>query len=185
MSFQFDSRWTHIRHCMHVHFRSAQNPYSGCCRRSQLVIVGHHLPSPRPRGFTGPGKLDEAGFKVKIKQKNLPGRNPALTRQKNKKIPQPLVTLPLVEAASMAAADPDMPLQSSVQGWWNILENVFGWPLKVRKVNLHSFHICQRSHVHAGWICRSTRASLLSGWQGHMSSQVSMTSLCAKKWYLF
>lgn len=65
--------------------RSAQNPYSGCCRRSQLVIVGHHRPPPRPRGFTGPGKLDKAGFKVKIKQKNLPGRNPALTRRKNKK----------------------------------------------------------------------------------------------------
>lgn len=56
---------------------------SGWRWRSQLVVVGASTAPPRPKGFTGAGELDKAGFKVEIKQKNLPGRNPALTRQKN------------------------------------------------------------------------------------------------------
>lgn len=57
---------------------------SGWRWRSQLVIVGASSAPPWPKGFTGAEEPDKAGFKVKIKQKNLPGRNPALTRQKNR-----------------------------------------------------------------------------------------------------
>lgn len=60
-----------------------KKPFSARRWRLQLVIAGASSAPPWPKGFTGAGESDKAGFKVKIKQKNLPGRNPALTRQKN------------------------------------------------------------------------------------------------------
>ncbi len=42
-------------------------------------LQGIICPAITQKGFAGPGKLDESGFKVKIKQKNLPERYPALT----------------------------------------------------------------------------------------------------------
>lgn len=59
------------------------------------------------------GKLDEGGFKGKIKQKNLPGRNPALPQLIKKNPPALFVPRPF------------LPLQmiGSVQVWGN-LENM-------------------------------------------------------------
>lgn len=56
----------------------------------------------QPRGFARPGKLDQGGFKEKIKHENLPGTNPGLT--KLKEIPPDPPSLTLVKAALMAAA---------------------------------------------------------------------------------